>query len=160
MKTGQQIEHMAFWKDEEITDGSRLAERFLGLTGRKLYVVRGMKPTTIFNANIFNSDGMRIWFGDVEIDRDRESLLELSTKVGPLYILNEIKSVFFKERLPIPFLRSCAPVVVEGGNILYSKDFVKRVRLLRRLIRPGYTPGLHTKMTCSALPMEVSRERR
>lgn len=51
------------------------------------------KPTTIFNANIFNSKAKKIkkiWFEDVEIERDKEALLKLSKRLGPIYIGREI----------------------------------------------------------------------
>ncbi|NTU99564.1 MAG: hypothetical protein HGA55_00355, partial [Methanoregulaceae archaeon] len=41
----------------------------MGITGRMLYKSKSMKkPTTIFNANIFNAEAKKIWFGDLEIE--------------------------------------------------------------------------------------------
>ena len=55
------------------------AVKLLGYQGRMLYPSKSMKkPTTIFNANIYNSKAEKIWYGDLEIERDRKALIELS----------------------------------------------------------------------------------
>lgn len=48
------------------------------------------KPTTIFNANIFDSKAEKIWFGDIEIERNKEALLKLSKRLCPIYTGREI----------------------------------------------------------------------
>lgn len=123
---------MSLWKEEEIFGRIGIAERFLGKAGKTLHLATGMKPTTtISKANIFNSDGKRIWYGDIEIKRDKQALIELSERVGPLYVLHEMKDFFLEQKLPLGFMRSCAHAIVEDGNILYSKDFARRARILR-----------------------------
>jgi hypothetical protein len=102
-----------------------------------IYPSKSMKkPTTIFNANIFNSRAKKIWFGDIEIERDEEALLKLYRRLGPLYILYEIDGRFLDEIPTIGYVRSKAIVTVEGGIISYSESFAERVEILKkRLIR-------------------------
>ncbi len=132
MMTCRKAVQGSFWVDEEITAISNPAVGFLGMAGRMLYTSKSMrKPTTIFNANIFNSQTKKIWFGDLEIERDREALLKLSLRIGPLYILYESDGRFLEQK-PSPWLiRSKAIVVVEKGQILCIKDFAERVRILK-----------------------------
>ena len=138
MMTCRKAVQGSFWVDEEITAISKPAVEFLGMAGRMLYTSKSMrKPTTIFNANIFNNQAKKIWFGDLEIERDREELLKLSLRIGPLYILYESDGRFL-ERKPSPWLiRSKAIVVVEKGQILCTKDFAERVRILKGRMENG-----------------------
>jgi len=107
------------------------AVEVLGLTGRMLYKSKSMKkPTTIFNANIFNAEAKKVWFGDLEIERDRESLIELSRRLGPIYILWESDGRFLRELPTIGYVKSVAAVAIQDGEIWYSEDFDRRVKFL------------------------------
>jgi hypothetical protein len=124
------------WVDQKFTKISRVAEKLLGIAGRMLYPSKSMKkPTTIFNANIFNAKAKKIWFGDLEIERDREALLELSQRLGHIYILCEMDGRFLDE-VPTPgYVRSAAKVTVEDGKISYSPDFAEHVRVMTERMR-------------------------
>ena len=121
------------WIDGKMIRISRRAEKLLGWAGRMIYRSKSMKkPTTIFNANIFNSRAKKIWFGDLEIERDKEALLELSRQSGPIYILYEMDGRFL-EKIPTSwYVKSMALVTVEGGNISYSSEFAERVEILSK----------------------------
>ena len=96
---------------------SRAAVNLLGYPGRMLYRSKSMKrPTTIFNANVYNSKAEKIWYGDLEIERDREALIELSNNVGPVYILWEMDGRFLKQMPTVTYIKSRAIVTVEAGN--------------------------------------------
>ncbi|MFZ5998015.1 MAG: hypothetical protein ACOYW7_11090 [Nitrospirota bacterium] len=116
------------WVDAELLKISRTAEKLLGYCDRMLYHSKSRKqPTTIFNANIFNARAKKVWFGDLEIERDREALLKLSKKLGPLYILYEMDGRFLKE-IPTPgYVKGWAAVVIDNGMITYSEDFARWV---------------------------------
>lgn len=107
------------------------AVELLGPPDRMLYRSKSLgKPTTIFNANIYNSGAEKIWYGDLEIERDRKALIELSARVGPVYILWEMDGRFLEKMPAIGYVRSRAIVVVEGSDITYSAEFDARVKAL------------------------------
>lgn len=110
---------------------SRAAMDLLGYPDRMLYPSKSMgKQTTIFNANVYNSRAEKIWYGDLEIERDREALLELSNRLGPLYILYEMDGRFLR-RPPTPArIQSVAPVAIRAGEIIYSREYQKGVEAL------------------------------
>lgn len=128
----------SFWVDGEITEVSPLAERLLGRAGRVLYLTKGMRaPTAILNANLFNAEAKRIWYGDIEIERDGKALIRLSERLGSLYILYETEGSFL-DRKPSPFLiKEIAAVAIEGGEVLYSRDFAERVGILKKRLSQG-----------------------
>ena len=119
------------WFDEKITKISRAAVKLIGFPGRMLYRSKSMRqPTTIFNANIFNARAKKIWFGDLEIERDKEALLKLSQKIGPVYILYEMDGRFLEHIPNIHYIKTQAVVIVENGDISYRKDFAEAVDIL------------------------------
>ena len=119
------------WTDAKFIRPSRMACKLLGMCGRMLYHSKSMKqPTTIFNANIFNVRAKKIWFGDIEIERDREGLLKISRRLGPLYVLEEMDGRFLEFLPTIGYIKSRAAVVIENGTISYSKDFSEYVEML------------------------------
>lgn len=110
---------------------SKHAVELLGYPDRMLYRSKGNgKPTTIFNANVYNSNAEKIWYGDLEIERDRKALIELSGRVGPIYILWEMDGRFLDKMPTIEYVRSRAIVVVEAGNISHSEEFDAMVKAL------------------------------
>ena len=120
-----------FIEYEEFTDISSVAQEYLGMPGRMLYHSKSRgKPTTIFNANIFDRRAKKIWFGDLEIERDRAALLKISKELGPLYVLYEMNGRFLEFKPTKRYLELKAIVTVTGGNITYSKDFAERVEIL------------------------------
>lgn len=110
---------------------SRVAMDLLGYPDRMLYWHKDMgKPTTIFNANVYNFKADKIWYGDLEIERDREALIELSTREGPIYILWEMDGKFLKQRPTLGYIKSLSIVTVENGSIAYNEEFNARVKAL------------------------------
>lgn len=110
---------------------SKLAVELLGYPDRMLYRSKGRgKPTTIFNANVYNSKAEKIWYGDLEIERDLKALIELSGRMGSIYILWEMDGRFLEKIPTIEYVRSRSIVIVEEGNISYSKEFEDRVKQL------------------------------
>jgi len=119
------------WKDAKFVNILRTADKRLGMCDRMLYPSKSMKqPTTIFNANVFNARAKKIWFGDMEIERDKEALLKLSRRLGPLYILYEMDGRFLEFIPTIGYIKSSAAVTVENGTISYSRDFSKYVEAI------------------------------
>ena len=54
-----------------------------------------------FNANIFTLDEGKIWYGDIDITKEKEKLEQVSAQLGkPLYILREMDGRFENEELP------------------------------------------------------------
>lgn len=122
----------SYWKDAKFVNILPTADKLLGMCGRMLYRSKSMKqPTTIFNANIFNAKAKKIWFGDIEIERDRKALLKLSKRIGPLYILWEMDGRFLDFIPSIGYVKSRAAVTVEDGVITYSEEFAEYVKVLR-----------------------------
>lgn len=120
------------WADRRFIKITKTAEKCLGLSGRMLYPSKSMKkPTTIFNANIFNARAKKIWFGDLEIERDKDALLKISKRLGALYVLWEMDGRFLEHIPTIGYVKNMALVTVKNGCILYSRDFEERVKTLR-----------------------------
>ena len=119
------------WTDTKFVRPSRLAGKLLGMCGRMLYPSKSMKqPTTIFNAK-----AKKIWFGDMEIERDREALLKLSKRIGPLYVLWESDGRFLKF-MPSPgYVKNMVAVTIENGAITYSKDFAEYVVAMTKRLK-------------------------
>ena len=124
------------WTDAKFVNILPTADKLLGMCGRMLYHSKSMKqPTTIFNANIFNARAKKIWFGDIEIERDREALLKLSRRLGPLYILWEPDGRFLEFMPTAGYVKSRAAVTVENGSISYSKDFSRYVEAMSKRMK-------------------------
>lgn len=122
----------SLWPKDKITEISQPAEELLGMAGRMLYISRGIKkPPTIFNANIFNEKGKKIWFGDIDINRDKTALFRLSARLGYIYILYGMESRLLRHNPSIWELRKSAAVIIEEGNMLYSKNFAEKIMILK-----------------------------
>lgn len=128
---------LSLWPEDVITQVSCQAEDFIGKAGRRLFVWKGMnKSSTIFNADIFNEKGERIWFGDIDIYKDRWALLRLSAKAGGLFIFNRTGSNMFTSHMPSPEqIRSLASIIVKEGKISFSKEFAEKVEVLSKRIK-------------------------
>lgn len=115
---------------------SKLAVELLGYPDRMLYRSKGSgKPTTIFNANIYDSKAEKIWYGDLEIEKDRQALIDLSNRLGAIYVLWERDGRFLDLSPTIEYVKSRAIVVIENGSVIYSREFADRVNQLT--IRQG-----------------------
>ena len=127
---------LSLWPEEEITQISYQAEDFIGKAGRRLFIEKGVnKSSTIFNANIFNEKGERIWFGDIDIYRDRSVLLRLSAKTGDLFIFNRTDGRFSCQKPSPEQIRNLAAVIVKEGKISFSREFAERVEILFKRIK-------------------------
>ena len=112
---------------------SRDAVALLGTPDRMLYLSKSMrKPTTIFNANVYNAGAEKIWYGDLEIERDREALIELSNREEAIYILWEMDGRFLKKAPTITYIKDRAIVTIENGAITYSPAFQRYVDFTKR----------------------------
>ena len=124
---------LSLWPEEEITQISYQAEEIIGKAGRRLFAGKGMnKPQTIFNADIFNEKGERIWLGDIDIYKDRWALLRLSAKAGGLFIFNRAGEMFSCQRPSPEQTRSLAAIIVKEGKISFSKEFAEKVEILSK----------------------------
>lgn len=122
-----------FLEYEEFTDISPVARKHLGFPGRMLYHSKSMaKPTTIFNANIFDRRAKKIWFGDIEIERDRKALLNTSEELGPLYITWEMDGRFLKFIPSKKHIEAKAIVTVADRGLTYSEEFAEMVEILTK----------------------------
>lgn len=120
--------------EQQFTKLSVAAYEILGIPGRMLCRSKSMRtPTTICNANIFNVHAEKIWFGDIDIERDEETLIQLAESEGTLYILYEMDDRFLDHLPSSEYIRSVAAVIVERGDIRYSKDFKKYVKFRQNL---------------------------
>jgi hypothetical protein len=120
------------WTDEEMAGISSITESLLGVKGRRLPGNGGRRKPGIFRAVVFDSEGKRRWFGDIDIEKAGEALLSLSEKLGPLYLIDGADGRFLSRRPPPRFLRHIATVVIEGGSILYSDDLAERLGIIRK----------------------------
>ncbi|MGD0885369.1 MAG: hypothetical protein ABSA46_10960 [Thermodesulfovibrionales bacterium] len=109
-------------------EAMRMAEELIGKPGRMLYPSKSMgKPTTMFNAVIFNANAKQIWAGDMEIAIDKEALLKLAEQAGTtIYVVRE-GDTFIKFTPDLKYVKSVAQVTIEKGTITYSKEFAERV---------------------------------
>lgn len=98
----------------------------------------GGKPTTVFNINIFNSRAKKIWFGDIEIERDKQALLAISRRLGVIYIIYEMDGRFLKTIPTIDYIKEKALVIIEKGSISYNYDFAKGVEILKKKVNKKY----------------------
>lgn len=70
----------------------------------------------IFNANIVTKKRGKIWHGDLDVDRDLESLEDISKILGEkLYILREMDARFGSENAGIKTLISRAVKTIDGS---------------------------------------------
>lgn len=132
MRLSAKAVQASFWPEEEIVGMSPTAETYLGAKGRKFFVNRGVKmSTTIFNASLFNARAEKIWFGDLDIQRDEDALLRLSAKIGNLYILDKLGERFLGQKPSLYSIRNKAAVIIEEGRILCSKFFAVKAGIVK-----------------------------
>jgi hypothetical protein len=132
MRDGTRVVQPSFWPNEEFAGMSSTAEFFLGAKGRRLPDSAVGRRPPIFSANIFDSEGKKIWFGDIETENAGKALLTLSEKLGPLYLIDETDGRFLSKRPSPHFLRHIAMVIIEDGRILYSVDLAERLEIIKK----------------------------
>lgn len=68
-----------------------IAERRIGMLGRMLSATKEAPKNqkVFFNANIFNSNMEKIWFGDINLTKEDASLSALAKDVGKIYVTKE-----------------------------------------------------------------------
>lgn len=112
------------WQDDKFTSISSDAEKMLGHPGRLISFSKSLGPAGgIYNANIFNESAKRIWYGDIDIVRDRENLLNLADHLGTLYILPEHKGRFLRGIPTQRYVQATALVIV-GMRMWIDDQFI------------------------------------
>lgn len=98
------------------------AEKILGFMGRMVggskSIYRYDNPTNIvvFNANLFTSNGTKIWYGDLDLTLDSDKLKQLSSTIKEdIYVLYETDGRFENEKKPK--LNNAVAVYGPGGSI-------------------------------------------
>jgi len=72
-----------FWNDEAIESASKIAEEHLGGQGRFL-----TKKSAVLFVNLYTKEAGKFWYGDLDFDEDKESLVKISESVGvPVLVL-------------------------------------------------------------------------
>lgn len=68
------------------------------LSGSKSsYLHANPKNVVFFNANLYNAEGIKIWYGDLDITKSRAKLQELAKTLGEtLYVTREMPFRFEK----------------------------------------------------------------
>lgn len=134
MRSGACAVQPLLWTEENITDMTITVESLLGVKGTRL-AYSGTRKAGIFKTVIFDSEGKKVWFGDIGIEKAGEALLTLSAKLGPLYLLDQADARFLSKRPTPRFLSHIATVVIESGRILYSPDIAERLGIIKRISR-------------------------
>jgi len=98
MKASSKAVQPSFWKEEELVGKPPAAESHLGTKGKRISNEGGIKKPAVFWVNIYDSEGRKIWFGDIDIEEAGEALLGLSEKLGPLYLLHGAEARFLSGR--------------------------------------------------------------
>jgi len=86
---------------------NEIAISVLGFCGRMIsfskstYCLKNPKNLVVFNANICTKNE-KIWFGDIDITKDKKMLFELSRELQEdVYILYEMDARFYNEDKPL-----------------------------------------------------------
>jgi len=78
------------------------------------YRERYPNNNVVFNANIVTESRGKIWYGDLDITCDEESLRSIATELKePLYILREMDARFENENQTIEFYKGKAVEKIE-----------------------------------------------
>lgn len=80
----------------EKSEQRKLIDEHLGAPGRMLshskstYMDNNPNSTVFFNGNVYGADGRKLWFGDVDLTKQRDALRQLAMKLGErLYVTRE-----------------------------------------------------------------------
>lgn len=89
------------------------------------YMKAHSENRVIFNSNIIVKGSGKVWYGDLDLDIDKNELINISNKIGKkLYILREMDGRFENENKSEKKLINKSVAVVDNEKILYY-DFLK-----------------------------------
>lgn len=78
------------------------------------YIKKYSEHEVYFNANVFILGEGKIWYGDLDLDKDTEKLKSVAAELGKsLYVLKEKDGRFGKEKLSDPEILELAVRKVE-----------------------------------------------
>lgn len=78
-----------------------IVDKYLGICGRLLSGSKaGYKGNAVFNANLCTKE-KKIWFGDIDLDKDRSKLQSIANEIGTIYVLREMDGRFENEASPL-----------------------------------------------------------
>ena len=98
------------------------AEKILGLMGKclgskSIYSYDNPKNIVVFNANICTKEYGKIWFGDFNVTKELNKLIDLAFKLNSVvYVLYEMDARFDNELTP-EFDNAVVYVDQHGGSI-------------------------------------------
>lgn len=102
-----------------------IAEKLLGSMGRmvggskSIYRYDNPKNLVVFNSNVFNIHGEKLWYGDLDLTLDHLKLKKLSMELSEdLYVLYEMDGRFDNETDP----KLANAVAVISGQTLIVRD--------------------------------------
>lgn len=85
--------------------------RLIG-SSKSNYLCKHPNDTVIFNANIVIKKVGKIWFGDININEDKTTLVKIANELNQdLYILREYDARFENESKPFSFYENKAVAV-------------------------------------------------
>ena len=96
-------------------------------SSKSMYGDRYRTHIIFFNANVYDSDGQKIWYGDIDLTKDRKNLEELAKKIGPFYVTREMPFRFenvtkeMLERAVAPKKYPDAYLVKPGESFIVAK---------------------------------------
>lgn len=110
-------------------DQGNLGELFMehiGMHGRLLsgsksgYLERNPNSIAYFNANIIDSRGQKVWFGDLDLVADYEDLAKIVAKHPfEFLVLRESDARFGKENRNLKDLKRSAKVIISPDGIYF-----------------------------------------
>ena len=85
------------------------------LSGSKSgYFSQHPKNTVVFNGNVVVENGGKIWYGDLDVTKEFDTLKEIADEIGQdLYILREHDARFDKENAGIKYWKKNAVTVIK-----------------------------------------------
>jgi len=77
-----------FWNDDLITTLSETAVEHLGPQGRYLE-----KANSVVLISLYSNEAGKFWYGDLDLDADRDSLSKIFRKVSePIFVLPDMSA--------------------------------------------------------------------
>lgn len=95
------------------------------LSGSKLdYIQRYPSNLAVFNANICTKKDGKIWYGDLDLNRDQDDLLLLAKTINQeVFVLREMDGRFSRENAPsFDFDKALARYLPDGKVISDAKQ--------------------------------------
>lgn len=116
----------------------KIINKVLGYPGRMIsgsksfYMSKHKKNIVIFNANLCDSSGAKIWHGDLDITLDEDNLVLLAKKLKTtLYVLREMDGRFENEANP---KLERALYVTDGIAGVMVNSFIKTARVKGKVV--------------------------